>query len=177
MIPFLKRKNKPSSGTEPTSMDSSSNPASQNSDTPETASSGSGQTPSGHHVEASSALASTGEKKDTISVDSGGVPFSEENLESSIEEAIKSVYDPEIPVNVYDLGLIYGITINPDRTVNISMTLTTPNCPAAGFLPGQVEMRVRHVPGVEDARVDITFDPPYSPDMMSEEAKLELGFL
>ena len=78
---------------------------------------------------------------------------------------------------MYDLGLIYGITINPDRTVNISMTLTTPNCPAAGFLPGQVEQRVRHVPGVEDALVDITFEPPFTPDMMSDEAKLELGFL
>ena len=78
---------------------------------------------------------------------------------------------------MYDLGLIYGVTINPDRTVNVSMTLTTPNCPAAGFLPGQVEMRVRHVPGVEDARVEITFDPPFHPDMMSDEAKLELGFL
>ncbi|HAY36085.1 MAG: SUF system Fe-S cluster assembly protein [Bacteroidetes Order II. Incertae sedis bacterium] len=103
--------------------------------------------------------------------------FTEEDLEDRIVEAIKSVYDPEIPVNVYDLGLIYGVTINPDRTVSVSMTLTTPNCPAAGFLPGQVEMRVRHVAGVEDARVDITFDPPYHPDMMSDEAKLELGFL
>ncbi|MBT4053167.1 MAG: DUF59 domain-containing protein, partial [Bacteroidetes Order II. Incertae sedis bacterium] len=79
--------------------------------------------------------------------------FTEEDLEDRIVEAIKSVYDPEIPVNVYDLGLIYGVTINPDRTVSVSMTLTTPNCPAAGFLPGQVEMRVRHVAGVEDARV------------------------
>ena len=138
---------------------------------------GAGTTPSGHRVEASSALASSDSKKKTKAVDSGGMEFSIEDLEDKITEAIQSVYDPEIPVNVYDLGLIYGVTINPDFTVNISMTLTTPNCPAAGFLPGQVEMRVRHVPGVEDARVDITFDPPYHPDMMSDEAKLELGFL
>ncbi|MDG1754837.1 MAG: DUF59 domain-containing protein [Rhodothermales bacterium] len=138
---------------------------------------GAGTTPSGHRVEASSALASSDTPAKTTAVDSGGMEFIEEDLEDRIVEAIKSVYDPEIPVNVYDLGLIYGVTINPDRTVSVSMTLTTPNCPAAGFLPGQVEMRVRHVAGVEDARVDITFDPPYHPDMMSDEAKLELGFL
>lgn len=140
---------------------------------------GAGSTPAGHRIEASSALASPNSAqesaKPTPSDESEWVP--DEVLENRIVEAIKSVYDPEIPVNVYDLGLIYGITINPDRTVNISMTLTTPNCPAAGFLPGQVEMRVRHVLGVEDALVDITFDPPYTPDMMSDEAKLELGFL
>ena len=103
--------------------------------------------------------------------------FSDEQIEEEVVNAIKTVYDPEIPVNVYDLGLIYGIQVNPDRTVLVTMTLTTPNCPAAGFLPGQVEARVRHLPMVEDARVEITFDPPFSPEMMSEEAKLELGFL
>ena len=134
---------------------------------------GSGSTPSGHRVEASSALAAN----QAIQAAGGEYELSDSELESKIVEAIKTVYDPEIPVNVYDLGLIYGITINPDRTVNISMTLTTPNCPAAGFLPGQVEQRVRHVPGVEYALVDITFEPPFTPDMMSDEAKLELGFL
>ncbi len=99
------------------------------------------------------------------------------DLEIEIIEAIKTVYDPEIPVNVYDLGLIYEIMIHPDKTVNLRMTLTAPNCPAAGFLPGQVEAAVRAVEGVADARVDLTFDPPYSMDMMSEEARLELGFL
>ena len=103
--------------------------------------------------------------------------FTNEQIEEKVVEAIKTVYDPEIPVNVYDLGLIYGVQVNPDRTVLVTMTLTTPNCPAAGFLPGQVEARVRHLPMVEDARVEITFDPPFSPDMMSDEAKLELGFL
>jgi len=93
---------------------------------------GSGSTPSGHRVEASSALAAN----QAIQAAGGEYELSDSELESKIVEAIKTVYDPEIPVNVYDLGLIYGITINPDRTVNISMTLTTPNCPAAGFLPG-----------------------------------------
>lgn len=103
--------------------------------------------------------------------------LTDEELETNIIEMIKTVYDPEIPVNVYDLGLIYGIRINPDRTVQITMTLTAPNCPAAGFLPGQVEQRARTVDGVTEAEVNLTFDPPYTPDMMSEEAKLELGFL
>lgn len=103
--------------------------------------------------------------------------LTDEELETNIVEMIKTVYDPEIPVNVYDLGLIYGIRINPDRTVEVKMTLTAPNCPAAGFLPGQVEQRVRAVDGVTEAEVNLTFDPPYHPDMMSEEAKLELGFL
>jgi FeS assembly SUF system protein len=104
-------------------------------------------------------------------------PRSDGALEADIIEAIRKVYDPEIPVNVYDLGLIYRITIHPDRTVSLLMTLTAPNCPAAGYLPSAVEQRVRAVDGVTDAQVDLTFDPPYHPDMMSEEAKLELGFL
>lgn len=100
-----------------------------------------------------------------------------ESVEKSVVEAIQTVYDPEIPVNVYDLGLIYNVQVNPDYTVLITMTLTTPNCPAAGFLPGQVEQRVRVIPEVVEARVDLTFDPPFHPDMMSEAARLELGFL
>lgn len=103
--------------------------------------------------------------------------ISKEDLEMQIIEVIKTVYDPEIPVNVYDLGLIYNITIYDDRTVLVLMTLTAPNCPAAGFLPQQVEDRVRNVPDVEDARVQLTFDPPFTMDMMSEEARLELGFM
>jgi FeS assembly SUF system protein len=98
-------------------------------------------------------------------------------IEKRVIEAIKTVYDPEIPVNVYDLGLIYNIQVNPDYTVLVTMTLTTPNCPAAGFLPGQVESRVRNIDEIADARVELTFDPPFHPDMMSEEARLELGFL
>jgi len=139
-----------------------------------------GTTPAGHTVESSSALAQKEDAADFPETEvkvTQPTEFTDEQIEEQVVEAIKTVYDPEIPVNVFDLGLIYGIQVNPDKTVLISMTLTTPNCPAAGFLPGQVEMRVRHLPMVEDARVDITFDPPYSPEMMSDEAKLELGFL
>ncbi len=104
-------------------------------------------------------------------------PFDEEALRENITDALRLVYDPEIPVNVFDLGLIYDILIYPDRTVKIVMTLTTPNCPAAGILPAQVETRAANVDGVAEARVELTFDPPYTPDRMSEAAKLELGFL
>ena len=97
--------------------------------------------------------------------------------EEDVVEAIRTVFDPEIPVNVYDLGLIYEIRVNPDSSVFVLMTLTAPNCPAAGFLPGQVELVVGSVEGVSDARVEVTFDPPFSMDMMSDEARLELGLL
>ncbi len=103
--------------------------------------------------------------------------LSQAEMEKSVIEAIQTVYDPEIPVNVFDLGLIYNVQVNPDYTVLITMTLTTPNCPAAGTLPGQVEQRVRDIPEVVEARVELTFDPPFHPDMMSEAARLELGFL
>jgi FeS assembly SUF system protein len=150
-----------------------------NSDTPKS-DAATGSTPSGHYVAGDSALASKPtepEFPETKVKVTQPTAFTDEQIEEEVVKAIKTVYDPEIPVNVFDLGLIYGIQINPDRTVLITMTLTTPNCPAAGFLPGQVEARVRHLPMVEDARVEITFDPPFSPDMMSDEAKLELGFL
>ena len=138
-----------------------------------------GSTPSGHVVAGDSALASKRESdlpETEVKVTQPKV-FTDEQIEEEVVKAIKTVYDPEIPVDVYELGLIYGIQVNPDRTVLVTMTLTTPNCPAAGFLPGQVEARVRHLPMVEDARVEITFEPPFSPEMMSDEAKLELGFL
>jgi FeS assembly SUF system protein len=92
-------------------------------------------------------------------------------------EALKQVHDPEIPVNIYELGLIYEITIYPVNNVHILMTLTSPSCPAAELIPGQAESNVRGIPGVNDVAIELTFDPPYSPDMMSESAKLELGFL
>lgn len=98
-------------------------------------------------------------------------------LKEKIIEAIKQVYDPEIPVNVYDLGLIYETNIYPINNVHILMTLTSPSCPAAGMIPGQVENSIRAIEGVNDVQVELTFDPPYNPDMMSEAAKLSLGFL
>jgi FeS assembly SUF system protein len=89
--------------------------------------------------------------------------------------ALKTVYDPEMPVNIYELGLIYGLTVSPDGEVEVRMTLTAPNCPVAGTLPGEVERAVRAVPGVTSVRLELTFDPPWSKDRMSEAAKLALG--
>ena len=102
---------------------------------------------------------------------------SKEDLEQQIVEALKTVYDPEIPINIYDLGLIYEVRVHDDRTVFIKMTLTAPNCPAAEMLPQQVEYVAGAVPEVEDVRVQLTFDPPFTPEMMSEEARLTLGFM
>jgi len=98
-------------------------------------------------------------------------------LKESVVEAIKTVYDPEIPVDVFELGLIYEINVYPVKNVYVLMTLTSPSCPAAESIPSEIEQRIRNVEGVNDVNVEITFDPPYSPDMMSEAAKLELGFL
>lgn len=100
-----------------------------------------------------------------------------EDLAPDIVEALKTVYDPEIPVNIYDLGLIYGFEIDENYFVDVSMTLTTPGCPVAETFPGIVENAVKGVIGVSDARVELTFEPPWTMDNMSEEAKLELGML
>lgn len=99
------------------------------------------------------------------------------SLKDKIVAAIKLVYDPEIPVDVYELGLIYEINVFPVDNVHILMTLTSPACPSAESIPGEIEMRVREVPEVNDVTVEVTFDPPYATDMMSEAAKLELGFM
>ncbi len=98
-------------------------------------------------------------------------------LEEQIVGALRSVYDPEIPVNIYELGLIYNVEIDAESDVQITMTLTSPACPVAGSLPGEVEMRVKDVPGVSSANVELVWDPAWNPSMMSEAAKLELGFL
>jgi len=98
-------------------------------------------------------------------------------LEDFIVTVLKSIYDPEIPVDIYELGLIYDIDISDDNEVRISMTLTSPSCPVAESLPAEVEQKVKGIEAVKDARVEITFDPPWEKDMMSEEAQLELGFL
>jgi FeS assembly SUF system protein len=100
-----------------------------------------------------------------------------EQLEKEVIEVIRSCYDPEIPVNIYELGLIYQISINEAREVHIMMTLTSPSCPVAETLPPDVEQKVAAVDGVSSAKVEITFEPPWDQSMMSEEAKLELGFL
>ena len=98
-------------------------------------------------------------------------------LKEKVVEAIKKVYDPEIPVDVYELGLIYEINIFPVNNVHILMTLTSPACPSAEEIPGEIEMRIKEVEEINDVQVELTFDPPYTTDMMSEEAKLELGFM
>ncbi|HTS65876.1 MAG TPA: SUF system Fe-S cluster assembly protein [Candidatus Acidoferrales bacterium] len=89
--------------------------------------------------------------------------------------ALRRVYDPEMPVNIYELGLIYGLEVDPAGVASVRMTLTAPNCPVAGTLPGEVERAVRAVPGVTDVKLELTFDPPWSKDRMSEAAKLALG--
>ncbi len=99
------------------------------------------------------------------------------NLRDKIVAAIKTVYDPEIPVDVYELGLIYEINVFPVNNVYIRMTLTSPSCPSAEVIPGEVEQKIKAIEGVNDVKVELTFDPPYSQDMMSEVAKLELGFM
>ena len=104
-------------------------------------------------------------------------PPTPESLHPAIVEALRSVYDPEIPVNIYDLGLIYSFEVDENYFVDVSMTLTAPGCPVAESFPGIVEHAVKGVPGVSDAQVELTFDPPWTMDNMTEEAKLELGIL
>jgi FeS assembly SUF system protein len=101
----------------------------------------------------------------------------ESDLFERIVDSIREIYDPEIPVNVYDLGLIYDIELDDEGNVFVLMTLTAPNCPAAGILPGQVEDAVRFTEGVNSVELELTFDPSFTPDMMTEEAQLELGFM
>lgn len=98
-------------------------------------------------------------------------------LYNRVVESLQEIYDPEIPVNIYDLGLIYQLDVQDDNHVDVLMTLTAPNCPAAGVLPGQAEDAVRETEGVESVNLEMTFEPPFSPEMMSEEARLELGFM
>ena len=100
-----------------------------------------------------------------------------EDLGEKIVAKIKTIFDPEIPVDIYELGLIYDVFVNEDSDVKVLMTLTSPNCPVAETLPMEVEEKIRSLEEVRNAEVEITFDPTWTQDMMSEEAKLELGFL
>jgi FeS assembly SUF system protein len=101
----------------------------------------------------------------------------EPTLRDRVMDAIKTVYDPEIPVDIYELGLIYEVSVYPINNVFVKMTLTSPACPAAETIPSEVETKIKQLKEINDVQVEITFDPPYSPDMMSEAAKLELGFI
>jgi FeS assembly SUF system protein len=112
-----------------------------------------------------------GPPADAAPVEPGG------DLYEAVIDALKEIYDPEIPVNIYDLGLIYDVEITPDRHAMVKMTLTTPHCPVAESMPGEVELRVGSVPGIGHAEVELVWDPPWDPQKMTDEAKLELGML
>ena len=113
----------------------------------------------------------SGEKEETPAGGPGG------DLQAAVVEVLKSIYDPEIPVDIYELGLIYGVDISEDGDATITMTLTTPHCPVAESLPQEVELRAMSVPGIRDAVVNLVWDPPWDPSKMSDEARLELGML
>ncbi|OYW47109.1 MAG: SUF system Fe-S cluster assembly protein [Sphingomonadales bacterium 32-68-7] len=99
------------------------------------------------------------------------------DLYEAVVAALRDIFDPEIPVNIYDLGLIYGVEIDAEGGAAVTMTLTTPHCPVAESMPAEVELRVSAVPGIRDAEVNLVWDPPWGPDRMSDEARLELGML
>jgi FeS assembly SUF system protein len=99
------------------------------------------------------------------------------DLRDQVIAALRTVYDPEIPVNIYDMSLVYGIEVSPENDVVVRMTLTSPACPVAGTLPGEVEQKVAGVPGVRSAKVDLVWDPPWEPSMLSDEARLTLGMM
>jgi FeS assembly SUF system protein len=99
------------------------------------------------------------------------------DLNDKVIQALKSVYDPEIPVDIFELGLIYEINVYPVNNVFVLMTLTSPSCPSAEVIPSEVEQKLKAIEGVNDVKVELTFDPPYTQEMMSEAAKLELGFM
>ena len=104
-------------------------------------------------------------------------PASGDALKARVIDVLRSIYDPEIPVNIYDLGLVYRVDILPINNVQITMTLTAPSCPAAQSLPVEVDQKVKEIEGVNDVHVQVTWDPPWDKSMMSEEAQLELGWL
>ncbi len=121
----------------------------------------------------------TEEPRDTVSGTAAGGPgIGGGGLAERVIEALQTVYDPEIPVNIYELGLVYDVDVDPDQgRVEVTMTLTTPSCPVAGSMPGMVEETLRRLDGIRDARVTLVWDPPWTPDKMSEAARLELGFM
>lgn len=119
-------------------------------------------------------------EKETGAEDAAGGVISDAELEritADVIRSLKTVYDPEIPVDIYELGLIYKVDLDDDRLLTVDMTLTAPGCPVAGEMPGWVEGAVRGIEGVEDVKVNMTFEPPWTPEKMSDEARLELGWM
>lgn len=108
---------------------------------------------------------------------SNGVGGGGSDLQADVIAALREIFDPEIPVNIYDLGLIYGVEVDDNRDATVTMTLTTPHCPVAETMPGEVELRVMSVPGIRDAEVLLVWEPAWGPHKMSDEARLELGML
>ena len=108
---------------------------------------------------------------------SPSAPVEPAQLEANVVAALRTIYDPEIPVNIYDLGLVYGLDIDVRGRVDVRMTLTAPGCPVAATFPDMVEQRLYDVPGVSEARVELVWEPAWSPDRLSEDAKLQLGLL
>jgi len=115
--------------------------------------------------------------KDTAMNNPDAAPISGDTPREQIVSALRAVYDPEIPVNIYDLGLIYSLDIRDDMHVHVRMTLTAPACPVAGSMPGAVERAVRRVPGIESVEVELVWDPPWTQERMTDEARMELGLL
>lgn len=108
----------------------------------------------------------------------GAIPADEmTRITGDVVKALKTVYDPEIPVDIYELGLIYKVDLSDERLLTVDMTLTAPGCPVAGEMPGWVEGALSGIQGVEEVKINMTFEPPWTPDRMSDEAKLELGYL
>jgi FeS assembly SUF system protein len=114
---------------------------------------------------------------DLTASDGAGAAPAASTLRERVEDVLRTVHDPEIPVNIYELGLVYDLDVTDEGVVAIKMTLTTPNCPAAGAIPGEVEAKVRGVEGVTDAKIELVWDPPWDSSRMSEAARLELGFM
>jgi len=113
----------------------------------------------------------------TVNTDSTSPAPSFVQIQDEVLKVLQTCFDPEIPVNIYELGLIYETVVDPANNVFIKMTLTSPMCPVAGTLPGDVEQKIRHIQGVKDVKVELTFEPPWNQEMMSEAAKLQLGFM
>jgi FeS assembly SUF system protein len=120
-------------------------------------------------------LSGGGQPPEIPATQGADAPPSDAPLEERVVAALRSVFDPEIPVNIYELGLIYDLKVDPAGAVSIRMTLTSPACPVAGALPGEVQSRVQSVPGVSSAKVELVWEPPWEMSRMSEEARLQLG--